>query len=137
MINIYGDKPTLNDGKQDNHNEEEEGNIKEDSVGFQRISIRRFQLITDTTSSTNAFVQVEYEALKYIKRRHQANFDQYRINKKCLCPTIICEFVAYREHVMTFLICFLSFLLKNIKLSEEIEGYNCVDVDNDGQQENG
>ena len=61
---IYGDKPTLNDGKQDNNNEEEEGNIKEDSVGFQRISIRRFQLITDTTSSTNAFIQVEYEALK-------------------------------------------------------------------------
>ena len=48
----------------------------------------------------------------------------------------IYEFVAYREHVMTFLICFLSFLLKDIKLSEEIEGYNCVDVDNDGQQEN-
>ena len=49
----------------------------------------------------------------------------------------IYEFVAYREHVMTFLICFLSFLLKYIKLSEEIEGYDCVDVDNDGQQENG
>ena len=64
MINIYGDKPTLNDGKQDNNNEEEEGNIKEDSVGFQRISIRRFQLVADTTSSTNAFIQVEYEALK-------------------------------------------------------------------------
>ena len=48
----------------------------------------------------------------------------------------IYEFVAYREHVMTFLICFLSFLLKDIKLSEEIESYNCVDVDNDGQQEN-
>jgi len=38
---------------------------------------------------------------------------------------------------MTFLICFLSFLLKNIKLSEEIEGYDSVDVNNDGQQENG
>ena len=63
-MNIYEDKPTLNDGKQDNNNEEEEGNIKEDSVGFQRISIRRLQLITDTTSSTNAFIQVEYEALK-------------------------------------------------------------------------
>ena len=49
----------------------------------------------------------------------------------------IYEFVAYREHVMAFLICFLSFLLKYIKLSEEIEGYDCVDVDNDGQQENG
>ena len=64
MIKIYGDKHTLNDGKQDNNNEEEEGNIKEDSVGFQRISIWRFQLITDTTSSTNALIQVEYEALK-------------------------------------------------------------------------
>ena len=64
MINIYGNRRTLNDGKQDNNNEEEEGNIKEDSVGFQRISIRRLQLITDTTSSTNAFIQVEYEALK-------------------------------------------------------------------------
>ena len=57
--------------------------------------------------------------------------------KECFCPTIICEFAAYREHVMTFLICFLSFLLKDIKLSEEIECYNSVDVDNDGQQENG
>ena len=63
-INMCGDKPTLNDGKQDNNNEEEEGNIKEDSVSFQRISIRRFQLVADTTSSTNAFIQVEYEALK-------------------------------------------------------------------------
>ena len=64
MISIYGDTPTLNDGKQDNNNEKEERNIKQDSVRFQRISIRRFQLVTDTTSSTNAFIQVEYEALK-------------------------------------------------------------------------
>ena len=56
---------TLNDGKQNDNNEEEKWEIEKNSENFIGITIRRFNLVTDTTTSSDTFVQVEHEALKW------------------------------------------------------------------------
>jgi hypothetical protein len=55
---------TLNDGKQDNDDEEEETDVEEDAVDFVGVAVRGFDLVTDTAAGSNALVQVEHEALK-------------------------------------------------------------------------
>lgn len=54
---------TLNDGKQDDNDEEEEGDVKDDTIYFVFVTIRRLDLITDSTTSTNSFVEMKHEAL--------------------------------------------------------------------------
>lgn len=55
---------TLNDGEQDNDDEEEEGNVEDDAVELVLISIRSLNFITDATTSSHTFVQMEHEALQ-------------------------------------------------------------------------
>jgi hypothetical protein len=57
-------KITLNDGEQNDYDEEEETDVEEDAIDFVRVSVWRFDLVTDTTAGSNALVQVEHEALK-------------------------------------------------------------------------
>ena len=54
---------TLNNSKKNNDDEKEEGYIEHDSIQLQRIAIRGFQFVTDTTTSTNTRVQMKFEAL--------------------------------------------------------------------------
>ena len=56
---------TLNNSKKNNDDEKEEGDIEHDSIQLQRIAIRRFQFVTDTTTSTNTRVQMKFEALEH------------------------------------------------------------------------
>ena len=58
---------TLNDGQQDDNDEEEECNVEDDSVDFIVITVGRFDFVTDATTSSYTFVQVEYEALQQRK----------------------------------------------------------------------
>ena len=55
---------TLNDGKEDNDNKEEERYVKEYPVSFVRISIWWFDFITDSSSGSDAHVQMENVALQ-------------------------------------------------------------------------
>lgn len=55
---------TLKDGKQDDNDEEEEGDVEDDPPDFGVISIWRLQLIANAATGADAFVQVEYEALR-------------------------------------------------------------------------
>ena len=57
-------KFTLNDGKQNDNNEEEKGEIEQDPEDFIGITIWRLDLVTNTTTSSDTFVQMEHEALK-------------------------------------------------------------------------
>lgn len=57
---------TLDDGQQDDNDEEEEGDVEENTINLVFITIRRFNLITDTTASSNAFVQMEDEAGQHV-----------------------------------------------------------------------
>lgn len=54
---------TLNDGKQDDNDEEEESDVKDDTIEFVLVTVRRLDLITNTTASAHTLVQVEHEAL--------------------------------------------------------------------------
>lgn len=55
---------TLHNGEQNDDDEEEEADIEQHSSVFQRVSIGRFQLVTDTSSSSHTGVEVIDEALE-------------------------------------------------------------------------
>lgn len=38
---------------------------------------------------------------------------------------------AYRQHVMTLVVCFFAFFLLDVEFAEEVEGYDGVKVDDD------
>ena len=54
---------TLNNSKQDDNDEEEEGDIEEDTIDLVGIAVWRFDLVTDTTAGSHTLVQMEHEAL--------------------------------------------------------------------------
>ena len=53
-------------GELDNNDEQEEGNVKEDSDEFIVSTIRGFNYITNATTSSHTLVKVKHEALKNI-----------------------------------------------------------------------
>ena len=57
-------KITLNNGQQYDNNKEEETDIKENSINFIIVTIRRLNNITNTTAGSDTLVQVENETLK-------------------------------------------------------------------------
>lgn len=64
VVIFFEELLTLDDGKQDNDDEKEEGNIKHDSVNLVIVTIWWFDFITNTTTCSYAFVQMEDEALQ-------------------------------------------------------------------------
>lgn len=57
---------TLNDGQQNDDDEEEEGDVEDDTVEFIFITIGFSNLITDATTSSDAFVQMEHETGQHV-----------------------------------------------------------------------
>jgi hypothetical protein len=55
---------TLNDGKQDDNDEEEERDVEENTIDLVGIAVWRFDLVTDTTAGSHTLVQMEHEALE-------------------------------------------------------------------------
>lgn len=55
---------TLDDGQQDDYDEEEESDVEKDAVNFVLVAVRRFDLIADAATGSDALVQVEDEALQ-------------------------------------------------------------------------
>lgn len=74
---------TLNDGQQDDNNKEEEGDVKHNAINFVIITIRRFNFITDTSSSSYTFIEMENEALKKkIRISNQVNKIKFQLPYK-------------------------------------------------------
>lgn len=59
---------TLHNGDKNDDDEEEEGDVVEHPRVFQFISIRRLQLVTDTTTGSHTGVEVVDEALKTLSQ---------------------------------------------------------------------
>ena len=57
---------TLNDGKQDDNNEEEESEIEKDSKRLFVISVWRLDLVTDAAAGSQTRVQMKHEALVHM-----------------------------------------------------------------------
>lgn len=55
--------PTLDDGQQDDNDEEEESDVEQDAVELIGVSRRVLQLISNSTSGSDAHVHVEHIAL--------------------------------------------------------------------------
>lgn len=57
------DDQTLNDGKKDNDDEEEERDVENNAVQLQWIAVGRLQFVADTATRSDARVQVKFETL--------------------------------------------------------------------------
>jgi hypothetical protein len=60
------DNQTLDDGKQDDNDEEEERDVKDDSINFVVVSVGIADFVTNTTASSYALVQMEHEARQHV-----------------------------------------------------------------------
>ena len=151
---------TLNDGKQDDYDEEEEGDVEQDAPDLKSdleshvvafifkskkafislylvgVAIWGLDLVSDASACPDALVQVEHEALKedIINVFHSSIVR----NPYPSCLSFILSMcpkpkLAHREHVVTLLVDFLL-LLGDVELPEEVERDDGVDVDDDGEQ---
>ena len=60
------DDETLDDRQEDDDDQEEEGEVKEDPDVLVVVAIRRLYLVSDTTSGSHSFVEVEDEACEHV-----------------------------------------------------------------------
>lgn len=56
--------PTLNDSQQDDNDEEEESDVKQDTVNFVIVSVWWANLVTYSTACSHTLVKMEHEALQ-------------------------------------------------------------------------
>lgn len=66
---------TLNDGQKDDDDEEEESDVEHYPVNLVVVAVGRFDLVSDTTAGSHAFVQMEHETLKHGRAENRGQCD--------------------------------------------------------------